>query len=167
MAWLLVWCKLNRHAHWLGANWTVVPADPVLRYPTFLLVGRKCNIQYYWCDVTNTHYCWPRVSLTVMCVGSVPHNKTHVNVRMYDELVAIHCCCLRNWYHAIRHDSWSMKKATWPMPLHQSCQLTMFNFIRQACFIVNTTYMSAGPVPLPEESYYVTAAATYMPAGHV
>ena len=31
----------------------------------------------------------------------------------------------------------------------------------------NTTYMSAGPVPLREESCYVAAAATYMPSGPV
>ena len=30
----------------------------------------------------------------------------------------------------------SKRKATWPMPLHQTCQLTMWN-----CYIVNTTYM--------------------------
>ena len=53
------------------------------------------------------------------------------------------------------------------MPLHQTCHLTMWNFIRQDCYIVNTTYMSAGPVPLREESCYVAAAATYMPAGLV
>ena len=29
------------------------------------------------------------------------------------------------------------------MPLHQTCQLTMCNFIRQDCYIVHTTYMSA------------------------
>ena len=27
------------------------------------------------------------------------------------------------------------------MPLHQTCQLTMCNFISQYCYIVNTTYM--------------------------
>ena len=39
--------------------------------------------------------------------------------------------------------------------------------IRQDCYIVNTTNMSAGPVPLREESCYVAAAATDMPAGLV
>ena len=33
-------------------------------------------------------------------------------------------------------------KATRPMPLHQTCQLTMWNFIRQDWYIVSTTYMS-------------------------
>ena len=28
------------------------------------------------------------------------------------------------------------------MPLHQTCKLTLRNFISQACYIVNTTYMS-------------------------
>ena len=35
----------------------------------------------------------------------------------------------------------STRKPTWPMPLHQTCQLTMWNFISQDCYIVNTTYM--------------------------
>ena len=35
----------------------------------------------------------------------------------------------------------SKRKSTWPMPLHQTCQLTMWNFISQDCYIVNTTYM--------------------------
>ena len=28
------------------------------------------------------------------------------------------------------------------MPLHKTCQLTLWNFISQDCYIVNTTYMS-------------------------
>ena len=35
----------------------------------------------------------------------------------------------------------SKRKATWPMSLHLTCQLTMCNFISQDCYIVNTTYM--------------------------
>ena len=35
----------------------------------------------------------------------------------------------------------SKRKATWLMPLHQTCQLTMWNFINQDCYIVNTTYI--------------------------
>ena len=35
----------------------------------------------------------------------------------------------------------SKRKATWLMPLHQTCQLTLWNFISQDCYIVNTTYM--------------------------
>ena len=35
----------------------------------------------------------------------------------------------------------SKRKATWPMPLHQTCQLRTWNFISQDCYIVNTTYM--------------------------
>ena len=30
-------------------------------------------------------------------------------------------------------------KSYWPMPLHQTCQLTMWIFISQDCYIVNTT----------------------------
>ena len=35
----------------------------------------------------------------------------------------------------------SKRKATWPMSLHQTGQLTLWNFISQDCYIVNTTYM--------------------------
>ena len=35
----------------------------------------------------------------------------------------------------------SKRKATWLMPLHHTCQLTLWNFISQDCYIVNTTYM--------------------------
>ena len=35
----------------------------------------------------------------------------------------------------------SKRKATWPMPLLQTCQLTLWKFISQDCYIVNTTYM--------------------------
>ena len=53
------------------------------------------------------------------------------------------------------------------MPLHQICQLTLWNFIRQDCYIVKTKYMPVGPVPLRVESCYVASAATYMSAGLV
>ena len=43
------------------------------------------------------------------------------------------------------------------MPLHQTCQLTLWNFIRQDWYIVNTTHMPAGLVPLHVESCYVAA----------
>ena len=42
-------------------------------------------------------------------------------------------CLLVHWISKI--------KATWQMPLHQTCQLTLWNFISQDCYIVNTTYM--------------------------
>ena len=35
----------------------------------------------------------------------------------------------------------SKRKATWLMPLHLTCQITLWNFISQDCYIVNTTYM--------------------------
>ena len=35
----------------------------------------------------------------------------------------------------------SKRKATWLVPLHQACLLTLWNFISQDCYIVNTTYM--------------------------
>ena len=35
----------------------------------------------------------------------------------------------------------SKRKAIWLMPLHQTCQLTLWNFISQDCYIVNTIYM--------------------------
>ena len=59
----------------------------------------------------------------------------------------------------------SKRKATWLMPLHQTCQLTLWSFIRQDCYIVNTTHMPAGLVPLNVESCYVAASTTYMSAG--
>ena len=70
-----------------------MPADLVQQYQAFLLVGCNYNVQYCWCDVIDTHDCWPRVSLTDMCAGSVPHNYIRVIVRMSDDLVAIHGCC--------------------------------------------------------------------------
>ena len=37
---------------------------------------------------------------------------------------------------------WKTKrKTTLPMPLYQTCQLTMCNFISQDCYIINTIYM--------------------------
>ena len=37
---------------------------------------------------------------------------------------------------------WKTKrKTTWRLPRHQTCQLTMWNFISQDCYIVNTIYM--------------------------
>ena len=59
-----------------------MPADSVQQYPTFLLIRCNCYMHYCWCDVTNTHAYSSRVSLTGMCAGSVPHNQTHVMVRM-------------------------------------------------------------------------------------
>ena len=35
----------------------------------------------------------------------------------------------------------SKRKATWLMPLHLTWQITLWNFISQDCYIVNTTYM--------------------------
>ena len=35
----------------------------------------------------------------------------------------------------------SKRNAIWPMRLHQTCQLTLWNFISQDCYIVYTTYM--------------------------
>ena len=35
----------------------------------------------------------------------------------------------------------SKRKATWLMPLRQTCQLTLWNFISQDCYIDNTTCM--------------------------
>ena len=48
-----------------------MPDDPVQHYPAFLLVGFNCNMHYFWCDVTNMHDCWPRVSINGMYAGSV------------------------------------------------------------------------------------------------
>ena len=37
---------------------------------------------------------------------------------------------------------WKLKrKAIWLMPFHKTCQLKLWNFISQDCYIVNTTYM--------------------------
>ena len=44
-----------------------------------------------------------------------------------------HTCLLVHWK--------SKTKATWPIPIHQTCQLTLWNFISQGCYIVNTKYM--------------------------
>ena len=85
-----------------------MPADPVQQYPALLLVGFNCNIHYCWCDVTNTHDCWPRVLLNGMCAGSAGSillNTCDVKDVRYDELVALHgrCSvkvqqiCLRTW----------------------------------------------------------------------
>ena len=49
-----------------------------------------------------------------------------------DLVVFNQTCLLGHWK--------SKRKATWPMPLHQTCQFTMWNFISQDCYIVNTTY---------------------------
>ena len=43
------------------------------------------------------------------------------------------------------------------MPLHQTCQLTLLNFIRQDCYIVNKTHMPAGLEPLHVENCFVAA----------
>ena len=59
----------------------------------------------------------------------------------------------------------SKRKATRSMPLHQTCQLKLWNFSRQDyCYVVNATYMHAGPVPIYG---YVAAAATNMSSGLV
>ena len=50
-----------------------------------------------------------------------------------DLVILNQTCLLVHWK--------SKRKATWPMSLHQTCQLTMWNFISQDCYIVNTTYM--------------------------
>ena len=74
----------------------------------------------------------------------------------------------------------SKRKATWPMPLHQTCQLTLWNFISQDCYIVNATYMPCRPLlchcscninacwPTPllfKHAYWLSAAARWMLAG--
>ena len=43
------------------------------------------------------------------------------------------------------------------MPLHQTCQLTLLNFIRQDCYIVNKTHMPAGLEPLHVDNCFVAA----------
>ena len=48
--------------------------------------------------------------------------------------------CLRTWYYSIKDASWSIGSQR-EKPLHQTCQLTMWNFISQDCYIVKTTYM--------------------------
>ena len=53
----------------------------------------------------------------------------------------------------------SKRKATWPISLHQTCQLTLWNFIRQDCYFVNTIWMPAGPVPIRVECCYVASSA--------
>ena len=69
-------------------------------------------------------------------------------------------CLLAHWK--------SKRKVIWPMTLHQTCQLELWNLIRQyCCYVVDATHMPAGPVPLCVESCYVNAAATNMHAGQV
>ena len=59
----------------------------------------------------------------------------------------------------------SKRKATRLMPLHQTCQLKLWNLSRQDyCYVVNARYMPAGPVRL---RCYVAAAATNMYSGLV
>ena len=51
----------------------------------------------------------------------------------------------------------SKRKSTCPMPLHQTCQLTLWTFINETAILpVQKTCRV--------ESYFVAAAATYMPA---
>ena len=88
-----------------------------------------------------------------MCAFSTTLLKTRdVKDVGYDELVALRdrCSvklqqiCLRTWYFSIKHASWSIgnqREKLLDMPRHQKCQLTLRNFIRQYCYIVNTTYM--------------------------
>ena len=73
--------------------------------------------------------------------------------------------CLRTWYDSIKHASWSIgnqreKLLDWCPPLHQTCQLTLWNVSAK------TTTLSIQHT-CPVESCYVAAAATYMPAGLV
>ena len=64
---------------------------------------------------------WPRFS------------ETSTDMHVEFNVLFNQTCLLVNWK--------SKRKATWPMPLHQTWQLTMCNFISQNCYIVNTTYM--------------------------
>ena len=79
-------CNLNRHARWSSAT---VPRIPVS--------WCNCNIHYCWCDVTNTHDCWPRVSLNGMCAGSVPHYQTRVMLMMSD---------MMSWWYYVAALQW-------------------------------------------------------------
>ena len=109
----------------------------------------------------------------------------------YDDLVALHGPCsvklqqiacefvLFNQICLLVH--WkSKRKATWPMPLHQTCQLTLWNFISQDCYIANATYMpcrqllchcscninACWPTPLLfKHAYWLSAAARWTLAG--
>ena len=72
--------------------------------------------------------------------------------------------------YACRLGSIQLNMPSWPLEikeksyltdaLHQPCQLTVWNFISQDCYIVNTTYMQC-------RDLLIAAAATYMPAGLV
>ena len=150
----LVGRKKNRHANWSDVTWTDMPTDPVQQYPAFLLVGFDCNIHYCWCYVTNTHDCWPRVSLNGMCAGSVPHYWTRMMLRMSD---------MMSWWHYMVAVQWNfniyacglgtIQSNMPPGPLeikeksyltdtpHQTCQLTLWNFINQDRYIANITYI--------------------------
>ena len=77
-------------------------------------------------SLVKRHVCWFSTTLSNM------HDVKDVG---YDELVVVfnQTCLLVHWK--------SKRKATWPMPLHQTCQLTMWNFISQDCYIVKPTYM--------------------------
>ena len=121
---------------------------------TCLLVGFKCNIHYCWCAVTNTHDCWPRVSLNGMCAVSVPHYETCVMLRMwiwwvggitwplFSELSTDMPADLKLFNQRCTLVHWkSKRRATWPMSLNYTCQLTLWNFISQGCYLVNKTYM--------------------------
>ena len=151
-----------------------MPTDPVQQYPAFLLVGFNFNIHYCWCDATNTHDCWPRVRVKrhVCWFSTTLLNTRDVNDVGYDKLVALRgsCSvklqqiCLRTWYYLIKHASWSIwkskRKATWPMPLHQTCQ--------QKC---ETLSAKTATLSIQHtccvESYVAAAAATHMPASLV
>ena len=91
-----------------------------------------------------------------------------------DLVVFNQTCLLFHWK--------SKRKAAWPMPLHQTCQITMWTFISQDRYIGNTTYMpcrellyrcncNAGlvllsPTPLLfKHAYWLSAAARWMLAG--
>ena len=53
--------------------------------------------------------------------------------------------CLPTWYYSIIHASWSIgnqrEKLLDQCPPHQTCQLTLWNFISQDSYIANTTYI--------------------------
>ena len=92
-----------------------MPAVPVQQNPAFLLVGCNCKIHFCWCDVTNPHDCWPRVSLKrhVCRFSTTLLNTRNVKDVKYDEQVALrgHCSvilqqiCLWTWYYSIKHGS--------------------------------------------------------------
>ena len=119
---------------------------PLIQYPA-LLFGFNCNIHYCWCNVTNTlllvpslvkwHVCWFSTTLLNTCdvkdvdMMSWWHYMDAVqwNFNRYAcELGTFNQTCLLVYWK-------SKRKATWPMPLQYTCQLTLWNFISQDCYI--------------------------------